>query len=135
MWQKIKLIKSLDLGHFHWSIRYGAAAGFVFCALLLNYLPPVRTLPFLFFFAAVALAARVCGFGPALFATALSAALAEYCLILFRFTFFHPTDLLRLFLFALVCLVISSIARQKSKAEKIAEENRSRLAAIVESSE
>ena len=136
MWQKIKLIKSLDLGHFHWSIRYGAAAGFVFCALLLNYLPPVRTLPFLFFFAAVALAARVCGFGPALFATALSAALAEYFLILPRFIFFHPaTDLLRLLLFALVCLVISSIARQKSKAEKIAEENRSRLAAIVESSE
>ncbi|HLQ50549.1 MAG TPA: PAS domain S-box protein, partial [Terriglobales bacterium] len=136
MWQKIKLIKSLDLGHFHWSIRYGAAAGFVFCALLLNYLPPARMLPFLFFFAAVALAARVCGFGPALFATALSAALAEYFLILPLFTFSHPaTDLLRLLLFALVCLVISSIARQKSKAEKIAEENRSRLAAIVESSE
>src|SRR6266849_774247 len=136
MWQKIKLIKSLDLGHFHWSIRYGAAAGFVFCAILLNYLPPARMLPFLFFFAAVALTARVCGFGPALFATALSAALADYFLMLPRFTFFHPaTDLLRLLLFALVCLVISSIARQKSKAEKIAEENRSRLAAIVESSE
>ncbi len=136
MWQKFKLIRSVDLGHFHWSIRYGAAAGFVFCALLLNYLPPAQTLPFLFFFAAVALAARVCGFGPALFATALSAALADYFLMLPRFTFFRSaTDLLRLLFFALVCLVISSIARQKSKAEKIAEENRSRLAAIVESSE
>ncbi len=53
-----------------WWLRYLIATGFVLVALTLNFLPPAQNLPFLFFFGAVALTARVCGFGPSLYATA-----------------------------------------------------------------
>ena len=47
-----------------WWLRYLIATGFVLVALTLNFLPPAQNLPFLFFFGAVALTARLCGFGP-----------------------------------------------------------------------
>jgi len=56
-----------------WWLRYLIATGFVLVALTLNFLPPAQNLPFLFFFGAVALTARVCGVEPALYSTALSA--------------------------------------------------------------
>ena len=119
-----------------WWLRYLIATGFVLVALILNFLPPAQNLPFLFFFGAVALTARVCGFGPALYATALSAIAADYF-------FIHPgthwglslMDILRMLLFALVCLLIASLAQQSSKAQRTAEVNQARLAAIVQSSD
>ncbi len=119
-----------------WWLRYLIATGFVLVALTLNFLPPVQNLPFLFFFGAVALNARVCGFGPSLYATALSAIAADYF-------FIHPgthwgfsvMDIIRMLLFALVCLLIASLAQQRSKAQRAAEVNQARLAAIVQSSD
>jgi PAS domain S-box-containing protein len=108
----------------------------VLAALLLSFLPPAESLPFLFFFGAVTLSARVCGFGSALFATVLSAAAADFFLMKPRFAFAHTTsDLLRLLFFGLVAVLITSIAKQKSEAEKVAEEKRGQLAALVESSD
>ena len=67
-----------DLGRSRWYVRYGVAVSFVLLALLLQFLPPARQIPFAFFFAAVALSARICGFGAAIFATFLSAAMADF---------------------------------------------------------
>ncbi|PYY24040.1 MAG: hypothetical protein DMG62_04780 [Acidobacteria bacterium] len=125
-----------DLGSSHWFVRYGAAALFVLAALVLNSLGPAKSLPFIFFFAAVALSARICGFGAALFATILSAAVVDFFLLPPQYAFaYRGNDLLRLLFFALVALVISSIAKQKSKAQKIADERTKQFAAVVESSD
>jgi PAS domain S-box-containing protein len=116
--------------------RCALATLFVFSALLLNSLPPAQNLPFLFFFAAVALTARVCGFGPAAYATVLSALVADYFFLPPKFGWaLTGSDFLKILLFALVCLLIISIAKQKSIAERAADENRARLAAIIQSSE
>lgn len=127
----------LDLGQRHWAHRYGCAALFVVLALLLNLIPVAgESLPFIFFFAAVALSAAVCGFGPALFATALSAITADYFFLPPRFVLAHSaSDLLRVLFFVLVSLVISGLANRKSKAEQIAQLRRTHMAAIVESSD
>ena len=129
-------LSQLDLGRSRWYVRYGAAAAFTGLALLLNNVRPAQSLPFLFFFAAVALSARICGFGAALFTTLLSAAASDFFFLKPRFTFAHGhTSLLQLMLFGLVALLISSIAKQKSEIEKREEERRAQFAAAVESSE
>jgi PAS domain S-box-containing protein len=128
-------LSRVDVAHFHWPVRYGAAVCFVFLALLLNFLPPARSLPFLFFFGAVTLSARCCGFGP-IFATVLSAIAADYFFMPPQFAFsLGPSDLLRVLFFVVVSLLIGSIAKQRSRAEKIAEEDRAHLAAVVEYSD
>jgi hypothetical protein len=66
-----------DLGSSRWYVRYGTAAALVLLALALQFLPAARQVPFAFFFAAVAVSARVCGFGAAIFSTILSAAMAD----------------------------------------------------------
>ena len=133
---KRRSISKADLSHLHWTIRYGLAAAAVALALLLNFIPAAQSLPFLFFFGAVAITARMCGFGPALLATFLSAAVANFFLMPPRFVFLHsPGDVLRVSFFGLVCLLIASVAKQKSLVEKAAEADRGKLSAIVESSE
>ena len=125
-----------DLGSSRWFVRYVTAALFVLAALALNSLGPVQSLPFMFFFAAVALSARICGFGAALFSTILSAAVVDFFLMPPQFAFaYRRNDLLRILFFGLVALVISSIAKQKSKAQKIADERTKQFAAVVESSD
>lgn len=126
----------LDLGHHQWWLRYGCAMLLVALALLLNSLPPAQSLPFMFFFAAVTVSAKICGVGPALLATGLSAIAADYFFIPPRFAFaLSVTDILQLLFFVLVSLLITSIAKQKSRAEQTAEQRRTHLAAIVESSD
>jgi PAS domain S-box-containing protein len=116
--------------------RYAFAVALVLCALGLNLLPEARALPFLFFFAAVALSARFFGFGPSLLATLCSAVVADYFLIPPRLQWsFDPPNLIKLFLFAIVAVLISSLAKQKSELQRASDEDRNRLAAIVESSE
>src|SRR5262249_6170277 len=116
--------------------RYGVATLFVFAALGLNSMGPAQSLPFTFFYAAVALSARVCGYGAALFSTLLSAAVVDFFLVPPRFSFALSRDnLLRMLFFALVSVLISSLARQKSTMQKLADEVRRQRAAIVESSE
>jgi len=136
MTQNHRWTGAIDFGRLSWPIRYGFALAFVAVAAALNLLPPVRPLPFVFFFGAVALSARVCGFGPAVFATFTSAIIADR-FIMSRAPGWATTsdDLIRLLFFALVSLLISSVAKQKSEAERISDENTNRLAAIVESSE
>jgi PAS domain S-box-containing protein len=136
MRQKRRSVAIADFSHLHWTICYGLAAGFVAVALLLNFIPAAQSLPFLFFFGAVAITARICGFGPALFATFLSGAAANYFFMPPRFAFAHSyADILRVSFFALVCLLISSLAKQRSLVEKESEEDRAKLAAIVASSQ
>lgn len=128
--------RTVDLGRLSWPIRYGVTVIFVAIAATLNFLPPARSLPFVFFFGAVALTARLCGFGPALFATFASAVIVDRYLMQPQFVWsLAPVDLLRISFFILVSMLISSVAKQKSEAERMSEENSSRLAAIVESSE
>ena len=125
-----------DLGRSRWYVRYGVAISFVLLALLLQFLPPARQIPFAFFFAAVALSARICGFGAAIFTTFLSAAMADFFLLPPRFSFVvGGYDVMRLSFFVMVALLISSLAKKKSEAEKDADERRAQLAAVVESSE
>src|SRR5947199_6275773 len=129
-------ISNWDLGRSHWGVRYGAAATFVLLALLLQFLPAARVIPFTFFYAAVALSARVCGFGAAIFSIILSMSVVDFFLLPPQFSFMvGRNDLLRLLFFGMVTLVISSLAKKKSEAEKDADERRAQLAAVVESSE
>ena len=61
---------------------------------------------------------------------------ADFFLLPPRFSFVvRGNDLLRLLFFILVALLISSLAKKKSEADKIADERRAQLAAVVESSE
>src|SRR5258708_5163353 len=121
-----------DLGRSRWYVRYGVAVSFVLLALLLQFLPPARQIPFAFFFAAVALSARICGFGAAIFSTFLSAAMADFFLLPPRFSFVvGGYDVLRLSFFVMVALLISSLAKKKSEAEKDADERRAQFAPVV----
>ena len=124
-----------DLGPFDWPIRYGVAAILTLSALLLEFLPGAAAVPFMFFYGAVALSARICGFRPAIFATILSALAADFFLLAPKFSFsLSGGDLLRLSWFVSVALVISSLAKQKSEAQKAADERRAQFAGVVESS-
>jgi PAS domain S-box-containing protein len=117
-------------------VRYILATVFVLGALALNTLPPAQETPFLFFFAAVTITARFCGFWPAVYATVLASGIADFFLFQPRYAFsFSSTDLMRTFFFILVCLLITSFAKEKSMAQREADENRARLAAIIEFSE
>jgi PAS domain S-box-containing protein len=119
-----------------WFRRYTGAVLITFAALACNFLPAMETLPFFFFFAAVTLSARFCGFGPGVFSTVLSAALADYFLLPPRFHWsYTQSDFVRLGLFIAVGVLISSIARQRSHSERVADKHRATLAAIVESTD
>ncbi|MGZ4875351.1 MAG: ATP-binding protein, partial [Candidatus Angelobacter sp.] len=86
-------------------------------------------LPFFFFFGAVALTARLCGFGPAVMATLLSGILANFFFLSPYLSMrFGPNSLVQVLLFYLVALLITSVALQKSAAETAAMESQSQLA-------
>jgi PAS domain S-box-containing protein len=105
-------------------------------ALAIWYLWPVmHEDPFSIFIAAVIVAARFFGFGPAILCTATSAVALEYVLI--RPSVVHGTlrlEFERLVVFVVVSVLTAGLARQRSRAEKAATEARDRMAAIVESS-
>ena len=110
-------------------LRYGVALFFVIAGLAANFLPIVgQRLPFLFFFAAVALSARLCGFGPAVMATVLSGILANFFFLAPFFSLsFGPNAFIQVFLFVLVSLLITSVALQKSAAEMTAFKSQGQL--------
>jgi len=109
---------------------------FVMLALALQFLPAARQIPFAFFFAAVAVSARICGFGAAIFSTILSAAMADFFLLPPRFSF-----AVRGVISCACCSSrswLSSLAawqKTNQKRDKVADERRAQLAAVVESSE
>ena len=122
-------LAGLDLYRENPSVRYGLALFFVLAALAANFLPFAgQRLPFFFFFAAVALTARLCGFGPAVMATVLSGILANFFFLAPYFSFgFGPNALVQVFLFVLVSLLITSVALQKSAAEMAAATSQTQL--------
>jgi PAS domain S-box-containing protein len=123
-------LAGLDLYRENPALRYGIALFFVLIALAANSLPIAGVrLPFLFFVGAVALTARICGFGPAVMATVLSGILANFFFLPPYFSFrFGPGGLVHVFLFFLVSLLIASVASQKSAAEMAAMMSQSQLA-------
>ncbi|HEX4605352.1 MAG TPA: PAS domain-containing protein [Candidatus Angelobacter sp.] len=116
------------------ALRYGLALLFVLAALAANFLPQAGArLPFIFFFGAVALTARLCGFGPAVAATLLSGVLAEFFFLEPKFYLnFTATSLVQMLLFLVVCLIITSVALQKSAAAMAATDSQRRLAETLE---
>ncbi len=116
--------------------RYFAALVLTLGALLLWSLwSPVHESPFVIFIATVMLAARYFGFGPGIFATALSLFLIDYVVLDPHFAFSHSLrNLELLFIFLLVSVLATSLARQKGQADIRAEQIRRQLAAIVENS-
>jgi PAS domain S-box-containing protein len=102
-------------------LLYSAAIALTFIAFAINMAPPLQELPFIAFFAAVALTARFCGAGPAILCTILSALVADYFLMPPRFAWaFSTNDAVRLLAFVTVCAVIINIATKKSQAERSA---------------
>ena len=97
--------------------------------LLANFLPVAgQRLPFFFFFAAVALTARLCGFGPAVMATVLSGILANFFfLAALLFVRLWTECAVQVFLFVMVSLLITSVALQKSAAEMAAATSQTQL--------
>lgn len=123
-------LAGLDLYRENPALRYGSALFFVLAALAGNAIPIAgQRLPFLFFLGAVALTARLCGFGPAVMATMLSGILANFFFLppYFSFHFVSPS-LAQLLLFFVVALLITSVASQKSVAEIAAFKSQSQLA-------
>jgi len=120
----------------HPIFRYSAALALTLGAVLIWSLwAPLHESPFIVFIAAVMLAARYFGFGPGIFATALSLFLIDYVVLEPHFTFSHSIrNLEHLFIFLLVSVLATSLARQKSQADVRTEQVQLQLAAIVENS-
>ena len=102
--------------------RYGAAVTAVFLALLLTQAcPPVRSeSPTALFFAAVMISSWYAGLGPGLLATALSVGLIDYLIMPPAFSIIlRPGDVVRITVFVLVALLISSLnlARRRLEAD------------------
>src|SRR4051794_18750869 len=92
--------------------RYGAAMTTVALALLLTFAcPPVRSEnPTALFFAAVMISSWYAGLGPGLLATALSACFIGYLIMPPAFSIIvRPGDVVRIVVFVLVALLISSL--------------------------
>src|ERR1700724_227460 len=134
MFRFLYRLAHLDLYREPPAVRYGLALLFVVEALAANSLPPAgRNLPFIFFFGAVALTARLCGFGPAVMATVVSAFLADFFFIPPYFSLAHTGNrIVQVLLFLLVSLIITSVALQKSVAQTAAIESQERLAETLE---
>lgn len=128
-------LASLDFYRKNPALRYGMALLFVLVALAANFLPVVgQRLPFFFFFGSVALSARLCGFGPAVMATALSGFLANFFFLSPYYSLrFGPGNVAQMLLFFLVSLLITSVALQKSAAQEAASESYGRLAGTLKS--
>jgi two-component system, chemotaxis family, CheB/CheR fusion protein len=97
--------------------------------------PATHSEPSIGFIAAVVVAARFFGFGPALVCTASSASALVY--FVFDPHFGHnmsPHGWERLGIFVALSVLTAGLARQKSRAERKAGEAMERMAAIVESS-
>src|SRR6476646_4268395 len=126
----LRRLAGIDLYRENPAVRYGLAVFFALAALAANSLSIAgQRLPFFFFFGAVALTARLCGFGPAVMATVLSGLLANFFFLPPYFSFsFGPNALAQVFLFVVVSLVITSVALQKSAAEMAATKSQTQLA-------
>lgn len=125
------------LKRYQFLLPYAGGAVAVWVGLSLWILSPaLHHDPFALFLAAVVVAARFFGFGPALFASLLSTACLHF-VIFQRFALASASadDLQRLTVFLAIAVLVGSLARQKTKAELAAEHTMREMAAIVESSD
>lgn len=125
----LRRLAGVDLYRENPALRYGLALFFVLAALAANSLPVAgERLPFFFFFGAVALTARICGFGPAIMATLLSGILANFFFLEPYFSFsLGRNDLVQVLFFFVISLLITSVALQKSAAEMAATKSQTQL--------
>jgi len=116
-----------------WPVRYGGALLAVSAAAGIWALSPMMHRdPFAIFVLGVVFIARFVGFGPAVFATALSVVAIEYVTFEPHFTFsLQSADLARLVVFVVISLLAASLARQRSRAEVRADQTWEQMAAIV----
>jgi len=135
--EKTKPARWIAIRRYSSLISYGAAFVSVWVALSLWSLSPVlRREPFTFFLVAVVVTARFFGFGPALLCAFLSALSIDFIVLPPMFSVSaSAVDLERLGVFVAIAILVSSLARQKSKAELRAERTRREMAAIVEDSD
>src|SRR5258708_4208931 len=92
--------------------------------------------PFVIFILAVVFIARFFGFGPAVLCTFSSALVLDYFAFRSRLGIaMSQNELQRVGVFILISVLVAGLARQRSPAEKLADEVRQQLAAIVTSSE
>jgi PAS domain S-box-containing protein len=119
-----------------WPMRYGAAFLTVVAATGVWYLSPLMHRdPFAIFVLGVVFTAHFLGFGPAVLGTALSVLAIDYVAFVPRFSFsLQSSDVARLLIFVCISLLAASLAKQKSRAQVLAEQTRERMAAIVASS-
>lgn len=124
----------------HWSDRMAwyasaiAATALSWCIWSLS--PVMHQDPFVIFILAVVFIARFYGFGPAVVCTFSSALVLDY--FIFRPRLGVPVseiELQRVGIFVLISVLVAGLARQRSRAETLADEVRQQLAAIVTSSE
>jgi PAS domain S-box-containing protein len=98
--------------------------------------PPLHREPFALFLAAVVVTARFFGFGPALLCSFLSTACLDFIVLPPKVAFsLSGAGLERLTVFLAIALLVSSLARQKTRAELWAERTVREMAAIVECSD
>jgi two-component system CheB/CheR fusion protein len=117
-----------------WYFSALAATALSWCIWLLS--PVMHGDPFIIFILAVVFIARFYGFGPAVVCTFSSAIVVDYLL-------FHSVhsegvstmEVERIGVFVLISVLVAGLARQRSRAETLADEIRQQLAAIVTSSE
>jgi PAS domain S-box-containing protein len=102
------------------AVRYGGAVLLAFgAAWIQQQISPLQTLTVVFV-GAVALAARWLGFGPAILCTVTSIGVLDYFFIGPRRVMSTADEFVRLGAFAVVSVLIASVARQRSLAESIA---------------
>ena len=117
-----------------WYASAIAATALSWCIWSLS--PVMHQDPFVIFILAVVFIARFYGFGPAVVCTFASALVLDY--FMFRPRLGVPIseiELQRLGIFILISVLVAGLARQRSRAETLADEVRQQLAAIVTSSE
>ncbi len=118
-------------------VPYAGAVVLVWLALSVWILSPVLNRePFAFFLAAIVLAARFLGFGPALLCSVLSTVCLDYIVLPPRFAIsLGGADVERLSVFLGIAVLVSSLAREKTQAESRAARTVREMAAIVECSD
>jgi two-component system, chemotaxis family, CheB/CheR fusion protein len=117
-----------------WYASAIAATALSWCIWSLS--PVMHQDPFVIFILAVVFIARFYGFGPAVVCTFSSALVLDY--FMFRPHLGVPiseTELQRVGIFVLISVLVAGLARQRSRAETLADEVSQQLAAIVTSSE
>jgi len=117
-----------------WYASAIAATALSWCIWALS--PVMHQDPFVIFVLAVVFIARFYGFGPAVVCTFTSALVLDYFVFRPRFAgSFSEIELQRIGIFVLISVLVAGLARQRSRAETLADEVRQQLAAIVTSSE